>query len=333
MSAPTIHNQKLTPLAALATAALCVIFGANFVAIKLSLGGLGVFTCATLRFGVGALLIALLARLRGQSLRLERRMVRPVLLLCAVFTVQIALFYVGLDKTHASRGTLISNLQPFVVLVLAHYFIPGDRITLPKLAGIVLGFTGVFLVFSGGETLGRNLRIGDTVVLAAVLIWSANAVYTKRIISALSAYQISFYPMAFSLPFLAGAALLWDHPSHGPIGSTVIGSLLYQIIMATALGWCAWNALFQKYGAVAMSSYLFLQPITGVILGGLMLGEPTRSTSILLALPLVLIGSYVANRTVPDRWRQRFLLCVSWPKAAMLRALSGGLGAHRRKVG
>jgi drug/metabolite transporter (DMT)-like permease len=142
------HNRELPPGAALFSVVLNLLFGANAVAVKVSLLGLGVFTTAGLRFALAAMAISLWAIVTGQPLGIDRTKVRQLIIFSVFFVTKIALFYLGLKMTTASRGTLIANLLPFVVLLLAHYFIPGDRITGRKVAGIILGFCGVlFVVF------------------------------------------------------------------------------------------------------------------------------------------------------------------------------------------
>jgi len=137
------ENQDLSFWTSLYTAGLCITFGANAVAIKISMVGIGPLTAAGLRFSMASVAILLWARATGRPLRFKREQALQVLILCALFTVQLALFYLGLSKTNASRGTLLANLQPFFILLLAHFFIPGDRMTVRKTIGILMGFLGV----------------------------------------------------------------------------------------------------------------------------------------------------------------------------------------------
>ncbi|MCK7483697.1 MAG: EamA family transporter [Candidatus Moduliflexus flocculans] len=85
----------------------------------------------------------------GQRLRPAPGQLRPLLINSLLFTVQLSLVYVGFTMTSASRGALITNLQPFFLLFLAHFFLAGDRITLLKLIGLVLGFAGRGLRLAG----------------------------------------------------------------------------------------------------------------------------------------------------------------------------------------
>ena len=169
--------------AILAMAGLCVLFGANSVAIKTSFAGFGPFTAAGVRFAIAAVVIALWARVTRRPFKVSGRQWLHLGLLSVIFLVQLSLFYHGLSLTYASRGILIVNFQPFVVLILAHFFIVGDPITKKKVIGLILGFSGVLCVLLDTSDVAAGLRTGDVIIFAATVLWGINTVYVKRIIS------------------------------------------------------------------------------------------------------------------------------------------------------
>jgi drug/metabolite transporter (DMT)-like permease len=289
-------NRDLTFRAALATAALCVAFGANAVAIRLSVVSFGPLTLGGLRFCVSALIIAAWARLAGQPLRVTGLQRRRMLVFSFAFTVQIALLYVRVNRTLASRATLIGNLQPFLVLLLAHFFLPNERITLRRVVGMTLGFAGVSALFAEEVLARSSMPAGDLAVLAAVILWSGTTVYVKRIIDDYNIFQLALYPMIVSAPFLLAGGALWDDPMIGVITLPALGGFAYQALITAGIGFVGWNVLFKRHGAVALNSYLFLQPLAGVGLGALLLGEPVDSAGVLLGLPLVVLGIVIVNR-------------------------------------
>ncbi|MGD9062010.1 MAG: DMT family transporter, partial [Desulfobacterales bacterium] len=264
MQNQNFENPEFSFLAGILSAFLCVIFGSNAVAIKLAFNGLGVFTTAAIRFSIAALAIFVWARLTGQTIGLKKGQLRQVLILAALFAIQLSMFYLGLSKSNASRGTLIANLLPFWVLFLAHFFIPGDRITGRKFSGILLGFGGVAFMFAETKGVTAGFRIGDLIILSATFIWACSAIYLKRIIADFSPFQITLYSMIFSVPIFFLEALLWDAPMVSQLDFKVIGALLYQSLVTAAFGFVAWNTLLQKYGAVALHSFIFIMPISGV---------------------------------------------------------------------
>ena len=287
-------NQELSFAAGVFTIFLCVIFGSNAVAIKLAFTGLGVFTTAAVRFGIAAIAIFIWARLSGQTLALKKGQIHQVLIYSSLFTVQLSLFYIGLSKSNASRGTLLANLLPFFILFLAHFFIPGDRITKRKFFGIILGFTGVVFMFLDEAGISAGLRTGDLIILLAVVVWSCTTVYLKRIINSFNPFQVVMYSTMFSVPFFLIEALLWDKTMVFQLNAQVIGAMIYQSLITASFGFVAWNTLLKKYGAVSLHAFVFIMPIAGVALGGIVLGEPI-TIKILLALAFIVSGILVVH--------------------------------------
>jgi len=294
MTDQTIKSQDLPFSAAVFTACLCTLFGANAVAIKISLVGLGVFTTAGLRFGIASVAIFLWARITGRSFYIKKQQIPQILIISICFAVQLSLFYLGLSKSNASRGTLMLNLQPFFTLFLAHFFIPGDRITTRKAVGILMGFSGVVFVFMEKKGVTSDFQIGDLMILTATFLWSCNAIYTKRIIHAFLPFHMVLYPMVLAVPVFFLEGFLWDSAMISNIDLKILGALMYQSLVTASFGFVAWISMLQKYGAVALHSFLFIMPIAGVLLGGLVLGEPI-TWKILIALLLIVSGILVVH--------------------------------------
>lgn len=287
-------NRELPFRPALFSIFLNILFGANAVAVKISLSGLGVFTTAGLRFLIAAIAISLWAALTGQSLAINRQQLNQLFILSLLFVSQIALFYMGLNLTTASHGVLIGNLLPFVVLLLAHFYIPGDRITGRKVAGIVLGFCGVLFVVLDRQGASADIRLGDMIIFCAVMIWGTSAVYAKKISATIHPVIISLYPMFLAIPVFLFSGLLWDGAMVRAIDRNVVLSLLYQSLVTASFGFIAWNTLIKKYGATALHSFVFIMPISGVFFGIVLLDEPLTS-HLLSAIFLIAAGIVVIN--------------------------------------
>ncbi len=294
MNTQNFDNPNFTLFAGTLSAFLCVIFGSNAVAIKMTFTGLGVFTTAAIRFSIAALAIFIWAKVTGQTIGLKKGQLHQVLILAVLFAIQLSMFYFGLSKSNASRGTLLANLVPFWILFLAHFLIPGDRITGRKFLGILLGFSGVAFMFAETKGVSAGFRIAELIILLATFIWACSVIYLKRIIADFSPFQITLYSMIFSVPIFFLEAFIWDAPMVSQLDSKIIGALLYQSLITAAFGFVAWNTLLQKYGAVALHSFIFIMPISGVALGGVLLGEPI-TLKILTALALIVAGILVVH--------------------------------------
>jgi len=290
------HNKTREPgfPAMAAISALCMLFGSNAIAIKLSFAGFGPFTAAGLRFAMASAAISLWAMATGRPFSIRKGQGIHLIVLSIIFTVQLSLYYFGLSMTNASRGILIVNFQPFVVLILAHFFIPDDRISKKKTAGLVLGFAGVSFVFLDQGVTSAGIRIGDLFILGTTILWGINAVYVKRIIDGFRVFHIVLYPMLFSVPLFLLEGFVWDPVMIGQIDWIVLSALLYQGFVTAGFGFVVWNSFLKIYGVVTVHSFTFIIPMSGVILGGLILGEPITK-NIIVALVLIGSGIFVVN--------------------------------------
>lgn len=287
-------DKKLPLSSALFTAFICILFGSNAVAIKITFEGVGVFTTAGLRFGMASIAISLWAIATQKPLKINKKQFYQMLLIGIIFFVQLSLFYFGISKTNASRATLFVNLQPFFLLVLAHYFISGDQISKRKLLGILAGFSGVVFVFLEKKGVAADFQTGDLIVLIAAFIWACNGVYTKKIIADFEPFHMVLYPMMIATPLFFLEAYFWDGIMIWEINLRVILSLLYQSVVTGSFAFIAWVTLLKKYGAVSLHSFIFIMPVAGVLLGGLVLGEPITA-KIMLALVLIVSGIFIVN--------------------------------------
>ena len=262
---------------------LSAAFGANTVAIKISVSGLGPFTTAGIRFLIASLVIFAWARATGRSFQVHRNQVFPLLVIFLLFFSQIGSLYLGIARTNASRAALISNLQPFFVLFLAHVFLPDDRITLRKAVGLILGFAGVCLVFLEREGVAEDFQVGDVLMLLSTSLWAVSTIYLKTVLHRLNPHVIAFYQMVASVPLFFLCGFLWDKRMIGALNAEVVMAVLYQALVAAAFGFIAWNTLLQRHGAVILNSFNFILPMAGVFLAWWLLNEPL-TLKILLAL-------------------------------------------------
>ncbi len=289
MNREKIMNGELTFAAAMMTALLCMFFGTNTVAIKVALRGFGPFTIAGLRFALASLALFCWAMASGKKFRIARAQTVPLVILSMGFVIQLSIFHFGMSLTDASRASLIINLQPFLVLLLAHFFIPGERATVKKGLGMVLGFAGVSVIFAGSAGSPSGVRNGDLLVLCSTVIWGVVTVYTKRVIHGFDPFQIVFYPMVFSFPIFLLEGYLWDPVMVREPDLASLVSMVYQGLVTGAFGFIAWNTLLKRYGAVSIHSFIFLSPVAGVGFSALLLGEKL-SSDLLLSLALVAAG-------------------------------------------
>ncbi len=97
--------------------------------------------------------------------------------------------------------------------------------------------------------------------------------------------------------FLVGGWLFDSAMITGPTASSLM-ALSYQAFVTASWGFISWNRLLKQYGATALNAFIFLMPVSGVLLGVVLLGEPLTA-HLLAAIVLVVAGLLIINR--PNR--------------------------------
>lgn len=292
---------------AIDTAAVALMIGLTFswglngVAAKITNTGFNPIFATCFRSALGAALVFAWCRWRGISLFGRDGSLWPGIVAGALFGLEFALIFFGLDFTSVARSALLVNTMPFWVLVGAHFLL-GERMSVTKLGGLVLAFLGVAVVFSDKLSLiGPNALAGDVMSLAAGALWGGTTLVIKstRLVRA-NAEKILLYQLVVS-----AIVVLPLVPLAGPVLREVsaisIATLLFQAAFIAAFTYVLWFWLMRRYPAAGLSSFAFLTPVFGVFLGGVILDEPL-SPRLFVALAMIAVGLVIVNR--PQRKRE-----------------------------
>jgi len=280
----------------------CLIWGLNQVAIKVSVAGVSPLLGAGLRSVVAAGLVWLWCLVRGEPLFRRDGTGAYGLLIGLMFAGEFALIYWGLAYTTASRSVIFLYSAPFFVALGAHRYIPGERLTRGRIAGLALAFAGLCLACADALYLpSRRELFGDTLELLAGLLWGATTVVLKKGVGpktggrvALTPPRMLFYQLAVSSVALIGGSLALREPGVVALSATALASLAYQGAIVAFASYLAWFWLLTRYYAARLSVFTFLTPIFGIAFGVVFLGERVTPAFVAAAL-LVVAGIVLVN--------------------------------------
>lgn len=287
------------------------VWGLNVTVVKVLTATFDTLMLSTLRMVVAcaALTVILLWRRCGVP-ALNRRQLAAVAG-CGVLMVYLnqILFAEGLRRSTATNGALIMALSPLVSALLAALAFR-ERLTLQRLAGVVLGLGGVAAVVLShpGASLS-SAGAGDLMLVASVVSFAVGGVVIQRL-----ARQL--HPLAISWAiYVIGAALLVLHtvlapPARmaAPAAPAVAGAfgggfgslwpwllVLFSGVAATAIGNLIWNRAIAAIGVARTAMFLYWVPVFGVGFAALLLGE--RLTGWHLAgFIAVMAGTWLGTR-------------------------------------
>ena len=282
-------------LAAALMIMLTLSWGLNGVAAKLTNIGYSPIFLSLVRSALGGALVFLWCQYRGIRLFERDGTLWAGLLAGSLFGLEFLLIFIGLDYTSVARSALLVNTMPFWTLLVGHFLL-GERVSARKIAGLLLAFGGLALVFSDELSLpGPDALLGDLLSLGAGLAWAATMIVIKGTrLAGIAAEKLLLYQLAVAAAISALAL-----PLGGPIirdgNALATGALLFQAVYVTAVTYVLWFWLVQRYPASGLASFTFLTPVFGVLFGGVLLGEPLGIT-IFIALALIVTGLVLVNR-------------------------------------
>ncbi len=278
----------------LAFAVLVLFWGSAFSVVKVGLEYSPPMIFAGLRTLIGGLVILLVAVVWGGSPHLRRDW--PIFLLLAAFNVVFFFGFQTLAILYLPSGTaaVLEYLQPMLVGLLA-WMILGESLSLAKISGLILGFSGIVAV-SAGSIFGSISPVGVAFGAGSAFSWALGTVFFKR-------YEARVSTMwAVAIPFVAGGMVLtlfsfatesWSEVSPN---ATLFASLSYVSLFEIALAWLIWFGLIRAGEASRVAVYVFFVPLVSIVVGAIFLDE-RLTTSLLIGTVLIVTGIYVVNRS------------------------------------
>ena len=189
----------------------------------------------------------------------------------------------GLDRVGAGVGATIIYTQPVLVL-LGAYWVFGEPLSSRRVIGSVSAFAGVVVI--GVREAAVGSLVGVLLLLGAALVWTAGSLFLKeasrRDLLPILALQ-NLYGFLLLLPFV----LAFEAPP--PLSSTYVLTILYNGVVASALGWLILAVLMRRHEVGVVSSFIFVVPALAALLGIVFLDE-AFTWAFFAGLLLVVIG-------------------------------------------
>ena len=296
---PRSKDQLDLP-AVLTMLACCLCWAGGQVTIKIANTGISPVLHAGVRSIFAGALVFAWSLYRGIPMFARDRTLGPGLLIGLMFSIEFMLLFWGLSFTTASRGVVFLYCAPFVVAFGAHFFVPGDRLTLFKTLGLVAALTGLLVaVRESFFGTGEPTLVGDLMCFGAAVLWGLVSLVARTSpLHKAPPEKTLLYQLAVSAVLLPIASLALGEAGVTNLSTPVILSILYHAVPLAFVSFLAWYWLLATYSPTRIAAFTFLTPVFGVIMGNLVLGE-ALTLSLGIALALIAFGIALVNRPTP----------------------------------
>jgi drug/metabolite transporter (DMT)-like permease len=273
----------------------CLLWSFSFVAGKIGVTYCPPLLLLTARFSLAGILILGISALRENSWPLSWRDTCVFAILgVANNALFLGLGYIGLQTVSAGLGSLIVSANPVFTAGLAALFL-GEPLTWRKVAGLLLGITGVSFIVWHRMSVGTDSPHGILFTLASLAsivvgtilfkllapkgsLWIGNGVQNLAAGVVLLPFAFTFYGIADIVPSLR-----------------LLGAFAYLVLGGSILAYLLWFHLLKVCGATAASAYHFLMPPLGMLFAWIILGEHVEVRDLLGIVPVAL-GIYLVTR-------------------------------------
>ena len=233
------------------------------------------FTLTLIRSVISALAMGLILLLRGRLPRIRREDYRLVFWLSFLaIPLNQFLFLFGMKYTIPSNAALLYATTPIVVLVFSHLFL-GEGLSRRKVAGVVLGFTGVTIViFERGLSASLEYVYGNLIIFVAVLAWALYTVYGRKLIAGYGAIEASSVTLIVgTLLFIPLGAIPAARFSYASITGANWLQIGYLGIVTSVFAYLLWYYALGRIEVGKVALFANLQPVLTTVLAVLLLGQ------------------------------------------------------------
>lgn len=288
-----------------------LLFGSSLIVSRYSVTQIAPTTFVWLRLAVSLAAFAVVyaagarSRRRPRGLPLgDRALLRDGLVLGIFGTAVPMVGYIAsLQYQSAGMTALLITTAPALTVLLAHFFLPDERLTPGKAAGIGLALAGAALLVVRGESGLAGIAgspIGYGLVLGAILIDCLMVIYTRRRCSTHDTFDLSATRTLVAALVVAPLSLLLVGFDLSAVTTAGAAGLLYSAAAGTFGGLMLFQWVNQRYGATSASLASYVLPVVAAIGGVLFLGE--RITPVMAAgMAFIIGGIVVLNRGGGER--------------------------------
>lgn len=286
-------NKHVLPY--LAVSFVMLVWGLSFLSIKVTVSVLGPMTLALSRFLIASVILYILLKIKEPKSRLEKQ---NILLMAVSGIIGITLYFFfennGVEMTTASTASIIIGAIPMLTALADHFFC-GNKLNLPKAAGVFLSFAGVYLIVRESGSLdfsSANFK-GNLMMFGAAVSWVFYSLLTRPLGGRYSKLAITTYQTLFGTAAILPFALM-EKANWSGVNLNIIANVAFLGILCSAAGYYFYVYAMGELGVSISSLFINFIPVVTVVSSYFILDE--KITSLQMMGGAVIIASvYMAD--------------------------------------
>jgi drug/metabolite transporter (DMT)-like permease len=291
---------------------LACCWGPSFLFIKIAVEEVPPMILAGLRIGIGALILNIILLTRKERLPMTRDFWKKTLI--AGFFAQglpFTLINWGEQYVDSSLASLLNGLVPLFTIVLAQIMLTDERMTVNKLKGVLLGFSGLlFLIYPNIKSGLSGSLLGILAITAAAISYGIGLVYIRKNLIGIPSFHAPAAQLLSVMIYLLPISLMVSPDFQiTNVSWPVIGAIAILGLFGTAIAFILYFKLIQQSSASYASMVTYLMPVIGVILGITFLNESLTPWMIGGAF-CILAGIYIGNKMKIKIKQQKINQCI-----------------------
>ena len=311
----TSARLTMGPVEWLMLVALSVLWGGSFLFGKMALSELPPFTVVLVRVGLAALVLWLAAIVTREALPRTRAVWLAFFAMGLLNNlVPFSLIMWGQLRIGSGLASILNATTPLWTVVVAHVLTADEKMNLRKLAGVLIGVVGVAVMIGPLALAGLSGDVAaQLAIIAATLSYAFAGLYGRRFARmGVKPMVVAAGQVGATTVMLLPVAMLVDMPWTLPMpGARTWSALVGMALLSTALGYVLYFRILAKAGATNVLLVTFLIPVSGVLMGVLVLNE-TLEPRQLAGMALIGLGlAAIDGRLLRAAVRYTRARCVS----------------------
>ena len=288
------------------------LWGSSYLWIKIGLESLPPLTLISGRLLLGTAFLVAFVAITRQALPREPRQYGHLLVMAVVnIVLPFILITVGEQSIDSALASILNATVPLTVIVIAPMFLPDEHITLPRIAGLSLGFAGVILLVAPDlVNLSDSDLTGELMMIGSSICYGVGNVYSKRNVRGLRPAIPALLQVAFAAAIVLPLALILEHPIGriDPAPAAIV-AVVWLGVLGSGFAYLLFFTILAHWGSTRTSMVSYLLPVVGIALGAAVMGDPVTINRIagtgMIIAGIAMVNSgpglkrLVNRRTVP----------------------------------